>query len=423
MTIKLFIRPIPPVDEQPERLDWALYSYGGERIGAGTATADELKDIVSQHALEDVWVHFIVPASDFSYCVANIPAKQSRYVRQALPYAIEENVAEDIESMHLVLGTKLSREEYPVMLISDARMQEWYDLAKGIGFPLYGIYVDAQLAATEGAAITVVFDGADVLVYEKGQTVLRMHHQNLPPFLELRGQTTEEELTLKVLIEQKERETYQVILAQLEHIDNILPTIETHELSTFELLCASYFVNQDLDNVCQGDFAPNTTRSSSGIKRWWPVAAVACAWFVIQIGFDLTQAYIYKNQAGEYREQSLALYKRMFPGERTVANPKRQLEGKLTNAANSQSGAGFLSLLGEAGYQVSLQPQKANMAFNNLQYSDQRGELAIEVRAPSLDDLDRYKQALVQQGYEVGIGSAIREQGYVRGKLTIKGGS
>ncbi|WP_020408194.1 type II secretion system protein GspL [Hahella ganghwensis] len=423
MTIKLFIRPIPPVADQPESLEWALYSFGGERIGTGKATGEELRDIVSQHALEDVWVHFIVPASDFSFCVANIPAKQSRYVRQALPYAIEENVAEDIESMHLVLGEKLSREEYPVLLISNKRMQEWYDLSTGYGFPLYGIFVDAQMAAAEDAAITVVFDGSDVLIYEKGQTVLRMHHGNLPPFLELRGQTSEEELTLKVLVGESEKEKHQVLLAQLEHIDQIVPSIETFELSTFELLCESYFANQNLDNVCQGDFAPNTQKSSSGIRRWWPVAAVATAWFVIQIGFDLTQAYIYQNQAEEYRSQTVALYKRMFPGERTVSNPKRQLEGKLANAANSQSGAGFLGLLGEAGYQISLQPQKSNMAFNNLQFSEQRGELAIEVRAPSLDDLDRYKQALVQQGYEVGIGSAIREQGYVRGKLTIRGGS
>ncbi len=423
MTIKLFVRPIPPTQQHTERLEWALYSFGGERIGSGEADQAELKELVAQHDLQDIWIHFIVPANDFSHCIARIPAKQSRYVRQALPYAIEENVAEDIESMHLVIGERISKEEYPVLLISKDRMQVWYDLASGLGFPLYGIFVDAQLIGQKAADISAVYDSEDVLIYEGNTSVLRISHLNLIPYLELQANATDEEKNLKVLIHEDQRESFQVALAQLEHIDHIKPTIEAYQASTFELLCASYFQSVKIDNLCQGEFTPNTGNTDSGLRRWWPVAAVAGLWFVIQLGIDITQTLLYQQQADDYRSQSVALYQKMFPVERTIANPKRQLEGKLANAAGAGSDAGFLPLLAEAGYQMSRLPNKAEMAFNNLQFSDQRGELAIEVRAPSLDDLDRYKQALVQEGYDVGIGSAIREQGHVRGKLTVKGGS
>ena len=423
MTIKLFVRPIPPTQLHNQRLEWALYSFGGERIGSGEANQAELKELVAQHDLQDILVHFIVPANDFSHCIARIPAKQSRYVRQALPYAIEENIAEDIESMHLVIGERISKEEYPVLLISKDRMQNWYDLANGLGFPLFGIFVDAQLIGNEATSINVVFDGDEVLIHEGNTSVLRIDHRNLIPYLELQANTSDEEKTLQVLIHEDQKDRFQVSIAQLEHIDHITPTVETYQASTFELLCASFFQGRGADNLCQGEFAPNTGSNDSVLRRWWPVAAVAGLWFVIQIGIDITQTILYQQQAEEYRNQSVALYKKIFPAEKTIANPKRQLEGKLANAAGAGSSTGFLPLLAEAGYQMSRLPNKAEMAFNNLQFSDQRGELAMEVRAPSLDDLDRYKQSLVQQGYEVGIGSAIREQGYVRGKLTVKRGS
>jgi len=421
MTIKLFVRPIPPLHTQ--RLEWALYSFGGERIGSGEADQEELKELVNQHNLQDVLVHFIVPANDFSHCIARIPAKQSRYVRQALPYVIEENIAEDIESMHLVIGERLSKEEYPVLLISKDRMQKWYDQASGLGFPLFGIFVDAQLIGNEAATINAVFDGDEVLIHEGNTSVLRIDYRNLIPYLELQANASDEEKTLKMLIHEDQKDRFQVTMAQLEHIDHITPTFETYQVSTFELLCASFFQGASLDNLCQGEFALYTGSVDSGLRRWWPVAAVATLWFVIQIGIDITQVMLYQQQAEDYRNQSVALYKTIFPAEKMIANPKRQLEGKLINAADVGASAGFLPLLAEAGYQMSRLPNKAKMAFNNLQFSDQRGELAMEVRAPSLDDLDRYKRSLVQQGYQVGIGSAIREQGYVRGKLTLKGGT
>ncbi len=426
MTIKLFVRPKPPVSQSSENLEWSLYSYGGERIGGGVSAKQQLQEVVEQYNLEDVWLHFILPASDFSQQCATIPVKQTRYVQQALPYAIEESIAEDIDGMHLIVGEKLGKEQYPVLAIQKTRMQQWYDYANQLGFPLYGMYVDAELLnfseQDNGAKVTVLVDEEDALVYCQGKICLRTPLQNLPLFLELANAELTDEIPLELLVNDSAKADCGVMLAQLEHIEHMRLKIEAFSSSPFEVLCAAFFGDHDSNNLCSPEFPSKTQSSKSGFRKWWPLAAVASLLFVVQLGFDVVEGYLYQNQADEYRQQSVALYKKLFPRERTIASPRRQLEGKLRNAANSTVATDFLVMLGEAGYQLSRQPKKQQMLLNNLQYSEKRGELAFEVSAPTLDDIDRYKQSLTQAGYQVGIGSAIKESNTVRGKLTVQGG-
>ncbi|WP_431689085.1 type II secretion system protein GspL [Hahella sp. NBU794] len=428
MTIKLFVRPIPVTQAAATALEWALYSYTGERIGSGRADdAEELMQLVAQHDLQDVWVQYVLPASHFTFTVAHVAAKQARYVQQALPFAIEEAIAEDVESMHLVTGERIGKEEYPVLVIRRERMDRWFEAASALEFPLHGMYVDAQMCPGEEGALTVLFDGDEVLLFQPGLVCMRTHHENLLPYLEIcarsRASSEDDEApawNIRVLTPEDQKESLGVLLAQIEHVDGAIVQMETFSVPSFDLLCESFFNTSHAANLCQGPYAIKESSGSSGIGKWWPVAAVAAGWFAIQVGLDLTQGFMYQKQADEYDQQMVKLYRSLYPNEKNVSSPKRQMEGKLRNASNT-GGGGFLLLLGEAGYQLSVQPGKQNMGFNNLQFSNQRGELAVEVKAPSLDQLDRYKQALVQSGYQVDIGSAIKEPSGVRGKITIKG--
>jgi general secretion pathway protein L len=422
MTIRLFVRPQPPVSQQISQLEWALYSFGGERIGSGVDSEVQLQEVVAQYYLDDILVHFIVPASDFSYFTATIPAKQARYIQQALPYVIEDSVAEDIEEMYLVVGEKLAKQVFPVVAAARETMTGWYDAANSLAFPLYGMFLDAEFCLSASPGMTVLIDGEDALVYLSGVTCMRTPLFNLPVYLELMSDALNDPLALLVLVSDKCLEEHNVLLAQLEQVDNIKLETSTFSSTTFDVLCAAFFNSEKLTNLCSTEFPGNTEIADSGIKKWWPLAAVASLWFIVQTGFDVAEGYLHQRQAQHYREQSVAIYKQLFPAERTVASPRRQLEGKLRNADNSAANTGFLMMLGEAGYQLSQQPQHIRMSLNNMQYSEKRGELAMEITAPSLEDLDRYKQSISQAGYQVSIGSAIKEDKTVRGKLTVQGG-
>jgi len=422
MTTRLFVRHIEVGKHQFRRLEWSLYSFVGERIGSGVDEALQLSELIAQYNLGDVSLHYIIPASEFSFQTAEVPARQARYVQQALPFVIEESVAEDIEDMHLVVGKKLSSQQYPVLLAKIDTMDFWYKAALELGIPLHGMYLDADLIRSENAATAVLIDGEDALVYAEGLSCTRTSLANLAVYLELVSNETDDNLSIHILVAEGERERHNVLLAQLAQIEQANLEIDTFTCSVFDVVCAAYFNDGDLTNLCHSRFPGTAQDSQSTLRKWLPLAAVATLLFLVQIGFDLAETFLHQRQADQYREQSVKLYQSLFPQERTIASPRRQLEGKLRNAANRVVNTDFLAMLGEIGYQLSQQPQKSRMTLNNMQYSEKRGELAMEISAPSLDDLDRYKQSITQSGYQVNIGSAIKEASSVRGKLTVQGG-
>lgn len=420
MISRLFVRPHPPAKLQYQQVEWALYTFGGERVAGGVSAVSQIHQLLAQYDIQDLWLYFIVPASDFSYLTAEVPAKQVRFIGQTLPFVIEEAIAEDIEAMHLVIGEKLSPQKFPVLVSRKQTMDQWYQAARQFELPLHGLFVDAEFVNSDSADIGVLIDGEDALVFSAGLSCVRTQLNNLLTYFELLDKQISAPLTMQVLVPNEHHDQHTVLLSQLEHLDNIQPRLETFSLSPFELLCSLYLATENPTNLCSSEYPSSAQTKSTGLRKWLPLAAVVLLGFFIQLGFDWTETWLNQRQAEQYRQQSTAIYQRLFPAERIVASPRRQLEGKLRNTAGNPRERSFLAMLGEAGYQLSQHPQKAGMLMNNMQYNENRNELAMEISAPSLEDLDAYKQSIAQSGYEVSIGSAIKEKNSVRGKLTVR---
>jgi len=420
MTSRLFVRPHPPANLHYQQVEWALYTFGGERIAGEISAISQIHQLLSQYDVKDVWLYFIVPASDFSFLTAEVPAKQVRFIGQTLPFVVEDAIAEDIEAMHLVIGEKISPQKFPVLVSRKETMDRWYQAARHFELPLHGLFVDAELVNSDFYDIAVLIDAEDALVCSAGLSCIRTQLNNLVTYLGLLDSQASVPLTMQVLVNNEHQGQHSVLLSQLEQLDNIRPKLETFSHSPFDLLCTLYLSAESPTNLCCSEYPGSAQTKPTGLRKWLPLAAVVLLGFFIQLGFAWTETWLNQRQAEEYRQQSTAIYQRLFPAEQIVASPRRQLEGKLRNTADNLVDGGFLAMLGEAGYQLSQHPQKSSMLMNNMQYNENRNELAMEISAPSLDDLDAYKQSIAQSGYQVSIGSAIKEKNSVRGKLTVR---
>lgn len=111
MSYRLFVRPMPPYadpDQSPpdaQLFSWVLQDASGDAQARGTAdTREHIEQTLAQNALEKVLLIGLIPGDEAVFCLADIPAKQTRFIQQALPYAVEEQIAQDIDSVHLALG-------------------------------------------------------------------------------------------------------------------------------------------------------------------------------------------------------------------------------------------------------------------------------------------------------------------------------
>ncbi|WP_250658162.1 type II secretion system protein GspL [Alkalimarinus coralli] len=431
MPNKLFIRALslPETEEQTlSDFQWALYALGGQKLAGGVAAQfDDVQQLLDQNSIDEIQIIGLIPANMINSTQVSIPGKQSRFVQQALPFAVEEQLAEDIDSVHIALGEKLSNGSYAVEVINYKRFESYFEALTNTGYPVSAIYSDASLLPLQGVDAVIGFEDDWALVDIKPGTVSRVKLFNLVSYFEsvlLDDEPADEhKKQVSCYIPPSQLDSLKLVMAELQQTEGFEWVSHDLNVPMIDLLCESWFQQGTKGiNLCQGDFKIASAAAPS-LKKWKAVAAVAAIWFVLQVGVDIGKGYYYQQEAEKYQQQALQEYKKLFPGERRVSvnNLRRTLQGKLNSASSAQGSVDFLALLSETGYQYSKLPNNQAVEFKSVNYSDQRQELTIELRASSFQQLDQLKNSLTDAGLGAKISSAINEQNSVRGRLSVTG--
>ncbi len=431
MPNKLFIRALSLPQSDGDMLthfEWALYARAGQKLSGGLAeTFQNVVQILDQNAIDDVQIVGLVPANWVHSTRVTIPGKQTRFIQQALPFAVEDQLAEDLDNVHIALGDKNSDGSHSVDIINHHLFETFHTALLETGYPVNALYSDASLLPVTGINVTLAFENDWVLISSDNGAVSRVKLFNAASYFESVFKETEvaENPIQKVncYISPNQLDSLKLLLAELQQIEGFEWTIHDLNIPILDLLCESWFQQGTKGiNLCQGEFKI-ASGSEPSLKKWRAVAAVAGIWFLLQVGLDLGKGFYYQKEAQINQQQALQLYKSIFPGERrvTVNNLKRSLQGKLKQATSDTGSNDFLSLLSETGYQYSLVPNSQSIEFNSINFSDQRQELTIELKASSFQQLDQLKNGLTSAGLGAKISSAINEQNSVRGRLSVTG--
>ena len=189
-------------------------------------------------------------------------------------------------------------------------------------------------------------------------------------------------------------------------------------------MCSEFFkLKKTPLNLCQGDY--KLSSKSKGVwSRWRSVALIAGLGFLLQLGVFVGQG-VYTNQQAELLSaQALKEYKSAVPSSRNVSVEKlpRIIKGQLNQLNNTGvDKLEFLDLLGEAGHQFNTNQARSSLIFHSINYSEQRGELLIELHAKSFDQLESLKKAIVASGLTAKISSAVQEKDYYKGRISVSG--
>jgi general secretion pathway protein L len=107
---------------------WVAVDDRGTRRGeSGNGTlADAARDV------RDRAVIVLVPASEALSFSVNLPVKGSRLLA-ALPFALEDQVADDIENLHFAPGARLPGGAVPVAVVARAKLDGWLEQLSAAG--------------------------------------------------------------------------------------------------------------------------------------------------------------------------------------------------------------------------------------------------------------------------------------------------
>lgn len=432
MSYHLYARPVStsadPADGQ-FRMDWVLLDASGELQASGQGeTRDNIEDALSRNSLEGVRLIGLIPGDEALFCFADIPAKQVRFIRQALPFAVEEQLAQDVETVHLALGGA-TEDGYRVAAIDHKRMALWREtFLEWEAADLEAIYPDAALVPLRGHDWAICLGDDMALLASRRGEWMTMRTENLSVFAQTLAMPTEDEVAAEVHVVVYGTEAAMAANEQALSALVDTPRLSVHrepmEGSIVELLASAHYHHAaEPINLCQGSYAPSQ-REGGALRAWRPAIAIAAAWFLLVIGAQLGMGYYHQQQARALEEQAMAIYHQAFPNDRraTPQNVRRVLEGQLRTAGQQGGDAGFLPLMKHTGQQYSQLPGNQSVLFNSVNYTRSRGELVVDIRADSYERLNALRSGINDQGLDASIGSVVNDSDGTRARLTVSGG-
>ncbi|HEH9409407.1 GspL family type II secretion system protein ExeL [Aeromonas salmonicida] len=380
--------------QQP--VEWLVWSAKEEEIIASGTLA-------SAHALGELReraggrpVVTLVPGSDLIFRRVSLPGKYSRQAAAALPYLLEEQIASDVDELHLVV---LGHEGHDVdlMAVDKEKMQTWLGWLEAAG-------LKSQQLLPDVLALPQAADGWSALQLGK-EWLLRQGP--------CQGIVADEPLLAMLLAVEAEPVTI--------HSHTPVPPIPTANWQAADpelpmLLLAKGALNCQA-NLLQGPYRPQTEYSRYWLQ-WRKVAVVAGLLLLVALTQRGVHLYQLAEQDKALKAEIRQVYTRIFPGETRIVNVRSQMAQHLKLLGQTPQD-GVLLLLTELAPTFAEVP---GLKPQVLRFDAARGELRLQVTAPGFTEIERFRE-LAGKRFEVQQGEVRSTEGKVEGALVLKGKS
>ena len=410
---RLFLRVLSEATQLPDGegfeigIEWLIKETNGTVRGFGVTDYRGLGDIADPNVdwLSNPENTVVIIPSHFVLMVScEVPGRSAGQIKRALPFAVEEFVASDIEAMHIAHAPIKPGHPVKCNIVTNEQIESWLSCLRSLGVSPGYFVADAQLLPREADVSSVLFDGETVLladeeqaaVVDRGNLALALNTLRPSTVVCINGTLTDLEL------------------GQLESA----PQVETVPVSEAGVLdyFAERFPRADYINLLQGEHQaarpPNPTA-----RRWRGIAALAAVWILVAFVGMVVQGFWAEREADRLQTESFALYESIFPGDSqpgSVDQLRRRMALKLGQKVGG-SGSAFVGLTANLANSLATDSTVASLSYN-----EQRRELTVEVMLSNYDELEVIKSKLEGTGIAIDVASAEEEGGRVRSRLRVR---
>jgi len=212
---------------------------------------------------------------------------------------------------------------------------------------------------------------------------------------------------------------FKVELGEFIRSENIETREITYTESCSDLLAvnAVHTVETTL-NLLQGEFSPISANAANRkfIRKAGVIVSACVALFLV---VTMAGGFYLNVKADQYFDDSVAIYRSVFPKQKKVIDPVKQMQRQLTGKTMGGTTSDFLPLLDAASRALSNLETEVPSTIGQLRYDNQRGHIIIDLRVNSIDILESYKEQLTVEGLTVDILSANQDQEMVNGRMQI----
>jgi general secretion pathway protein L len=392
-------------------IEWVTVDSAGARLGPirnGT-----LFDAAPQCAGRKTIV--LAPGTDVLLAEPVVPLKGGKLI-QVIPFALEEQLASDVDAMHFAIGRRDSRPGVPVAVAAHARMQNWLARLREAGVHPDAIYGESAMVPATPNGVTLLIDAARVYVRREGTPGAVLDVEPLIEALQLglaSGEESREHVTIFVSVEDYERER-----DLLEGLREFTASLQLKLLpdGVLSLLAATAVQTSGAVNLLQGKYAAKRQLNVS-FAPWRYAAILAGIFFALHLGLKGWQYTHLQKENARLDAQIAEVYQIAMPGVPVpeASTARRQLEARLNALRGGTSNTGMLATIGTLAEAIGQTP---GTNVEALSYRDRTTDL--RVLAPSVDALDRIRHFATERGMTATIQSANPRDSKYEGRMQFK---
>jgi len=406
MNEKLILKFPEPhgIHDESHEVSW-FYISNDQILENGSLEVDKLSELKAEFHTKQVIV--LVPSNDCFVTRVSIPTNQRRQQIKAVPFAIEEQLAEDIDDIHFAIGKRGSDQKLPVIAISKHKMEYWLTVLTDAGISATAIFPASALLEAPDDAWSI-FNLDDLFIVNQNGNCWS-------------GNADEAAVMLQLSINELEEEEQPAILywgsdTAPGWVTGLGLTIsEQHVQNAEQSLFARY--DENSINLLQGDYEIQ----DDWIAAWsvWRRAAMfAILAIIIKFSAMGLELYSLSSEKQYLKQEITRVYQEVAPGARITAYPERQMRQLLARQqGGGNQSSSFLMMLDQVGESLSTTPGSKP---TNINYDKSRSEIRIDLLVPSLPLLDQLKNKLVAKGLSVEVGGATAQGNDYSGRLVIR---
>ena len=399
-----------------EDTEWLLIDEAGEPATARQRGPLSLAAAVGRSAK----VIVIAPATQILLAEPELPPGSGVRLARAVPFALEEQLTEDIDQLVFALGKRRAGGGTPVAVLSRSVLQGWLSDLNAAGITPVAIYADMSLLPLN--------PGQSVLWLEHGRLSVRRPGK-LPFAVELTPVTEAMIVagviadplaagagshTMESAILYATREDWAIVQDEIETLADRFAALKIQLLPDGPLpWLARSLEGTDAVNLLQGEFSPTPT----GVpwRKWRTAAALAAGLLAVHVAADAVQLRQAKHESAALDAEIAQLFSASMPAV-AMKDARRQMQTRLDRIRHSGPGPQhFLRTLQALSEAVSAGP---NTTIDSMSYREDL--LDMKVTAPSLAALSQLSQRVGKQGLSAEIQSSTPVGSVVEAHLQVR---
>ena len=397
---------------QANSVTWSLVNAAGEltsmlshgSLNDASAIAEKHKTIV------------LLDSTDIYIGSVTLPIKNQQKLLRAIPFALEEKIADDIEDLHFIAGKTSSDGHTPVAAIKHETLKHILNNLDASGIKPVALIPDnlcltanqnqwAILLQSEHS--TLQFDNFDAGEFDRDA---------LPLLIKSELQQADRKLPEKIIIFKQDGDE-----STTEDIEEVIPddielihvSYNTHPLVIF---CGQYKQALAL-NLLQDDYKPKQ-KTNVNWQRWRLAASLSTIWLCLSLSMTSMQYNKFEDHNKKLQIEIDNIYKKSFPKSKRIVNARVQMEQKLNELkglGKAGSDTGLITLLSDSSSALS---SEKSVAIQSINYRN--NTINIEVTGSNLQNIEQLNKKLNNASLKAEIISSSSEKDKVKGSIRIK---